>query len=67
MKSTLVVSSALFFAAVAAAQPYVISTLTGGVLPPTSGPRGGLADREPSERCGGRGGQRLLLKSQFRF
>jgi uncharacterized protein (TIGR03437 family) len=34
MKSTLVVSSALLFAAVAAAQPYVISTLTGGVLPP---------------------------------
>jgi len=35
MKSVLVVSSALLFAAVAAAQPYVISTLTGGVLPPT--------------------------------
>jgi uncharacterized protein (TIGR03437 family) len=35
MKSTLIVSSALLFAAVAAGQPYVISTLTGGVLPPT--------------------------------
>src|SRR5437764_129560 len=34
MKSSLVVSSALLFAGVAAAQPYVISTLTGGVLPP---------------------------------
>src|SRR5579871_5120326 len=34
MKSIRVVAGALLFAAVAAAQPYLISTLAGGVLPP---------------------------------